>query len=223
MNYFGILSETYGAFLVPLLTDKLPTSIRLSAARKMASEIWNLTDMMYYFNIELVAHERCSTVNTNSDNLNSDIEEDYTCAFSNLLKSTNFSVFCKQRYPCYKCRKVTDISQRRSILRRNGRRFLCLEKGHLMKNCSINYQCNKCKGKHNITICEGPRKLDPNTKKDPNLAPIIQDNETLTTLNKSRHSTLLQTAYSKVFNNELSLSSPALIMFDSGSLTLLLI
>ena len=85
-----------------------------------------------------------------------------------------------------------------------------------MKNCSINYQCNKCKGKHNITICEGPRKLDPNTGKDCNLAPIIQDNVRLTTLNESRHSTLLQTAYSKVFKNELSLSSTAHIMFDSG-------
>ena len=86
-----------------------------------------------------------------------------------------------------------------------------------MKNCSVNYQCNKCKGKHNVTICEGPRKLDPNTKKDCNLAPILQDNKTLTTLNERRHSTLFQTAYSKVFNSELSLSSTAHIMFDSGS------
>ena len=86
-----------------------------------------------------------------------------------------------------------------------------------MKNCSINHQCNKCKSKHNITICEDPRKLDPNTKKDSNIAPIIQDTETLTTLNESRHSNLLQTAHSKVFNNELSLISTAHIMFDSSS------
>ena len=64
-------------------------------------------------------------------------------------------------------------------------------------------------------ICEGPRNLDPNTKKDSNLVRIIQDNETLTTLNESRHSALLQTAYSKVFNNELSLSTTH-IMFDSS-------
>ena len=126
--------------------------------------------------LKLVAHERCSTVNINRHNRNSDIEEDYTCAFSNLSKSTNFCAFCKQLHPSYKCRKVTDISQRKSILRKNGRCFLCLEKGHLMKNCSINYQCNKRKGKHIITIC------DSNTKKDSNLAPIIRDNETLTTL-----------------------------------------
>ena len=184
---FGISFETYGASLVPLLTDKLPISLRLSVTRKMTSEIWNLTDMMYYFIIELVTHERCSTVDINSDSRNSDIEEDYTRAFSNLLKSTNFCVFCNQRHPSCRFRKVTNISQLKSILRKNGRCFLCIEKGHLMKNCSINYQCNKSKGKHNITIYEGPRKLDPNTKKDFNLAPIIQDNETLTTLNKSRH------------------------------------
>ena len=81
MNSLGIPSETYGAFLVPLLTDKLPTSLRLSVARKMTSEIWNLTDMMYYFKIKLVANERCSAVNINSDSGNSDIEEGDTCAF----------------------------------------------------------------------------------------------------------------------------------------------
>ena len=110
LNSLGISSETYGTFLVPLLTDKLPTSLQLSVAWKMTSEIWNLTDMMYYFKIEFVAHDHGSTVNINSDNCNSDIKEDYMCAFSNLLKSTNFSVFCKQRHPSYKCRKVRHIS-----------------------------------------------------------------------------------------------------------------
>ena len=78
---------------VPLLTDKLLTSLQLFVARKLTSDIWNLTDMIYYFNIELVAHERCNTVNINSDSCNSGIEEDHTCAFSNLSKSTNFCVF----------------------------------------------------------------------------------------------------------------------------------
>ena len=121
---FGISSEAYGASLVPLLTDKLPISLRLSVARKMTSEIWNLTDMMHFYKIELVAHERCRTVNINSD------------------KSTIFCVFCKQHHPSYICRKVTDKAQRKSVFRKNGRCFLYLEKGHLMKNCSINYLCN---------------------------------------------------------------------------------
>ena len=71
-------------------------------------------------------------------------------------------------------------------------------KGTFNENGSINDQGNKCKGKHNITICEGPRKLDPKTKIDCN--PVLlqiqhlyafanPDNETLTTLNESRHST----------------------------------
>ena len=95
-----------------------------------------------------------------------------------------FVFFCRQHHPSYKCGKVTDISQGKSILRKIG---CCLEKGHLMKNCSVNYQCNKCKGKHNITTCEGPRKHDHITKKHSNPASAIPDNETLTTLNESRH------------------------------------
>ena len=104
----------------------------------MTSEIWNLTDMMVCFKIELVAHERCSTVKINSDNHSPAIEEGYTCAFSNLSKSTNFCVFYKQHHPSYIYRKVRDISQRKSIHRKNGHYFLCLEKGHLMKDCRVN-------------------------------------------------------------------------------------
>ena len=55
LNSLGISFETYGAFLVPLMSDKLPTSLWLSVAQKMTSEFCNLTDMMHYFEIELVA------------------------------------------------------------------------------------------------------------------------------------------------------------------------
>ena len=127
-----------------------------------------------------------------------------------------FGFFVNKAILLYECRKVTDISRRKSILCKNGHCFLCLEKGHLLKNCSVNYHCNKCKGKHNIMVCKGPGKPNPNTKKDSNPALAISDNETLITLNESRHSTLLQIAYSKVFNNKLSLNSSAHIMFDSG-------
>ena len=79
---------------------------------------------MYYFKIKLVVHERCSTVNINSDNHNSDIEEDYTCSFSNLFISTNFCVFCNQHLRFYKSRKIVDISQRKSILRKTIAAFM---------------------------------------------------------------------------------------------------
>ena len=50
-----------------------------------------------------------------------------------------------------------------------------------MENCSVNYPCNKWKGKQNTMICEGSRKHDPNIKKDSNIIPSIPDNDTLTT------------------------------------------
>ena len=69
----------------------------------------------------------------------------------------NFCVFCNQRLRSYKCRKITDISRRKSILRKMIAAYMS-RKRHLMKKCRENYPCNKYNGKHNITICEGPRK-----------------------------------------------------------------
>ena len=53
-----------------------------------------------------------------------------------------------------------------------------------MKNCSVHFYCNnfQCEFKQNITIWEGPRKPNPNTKKISNLEPTITGNETLAKL-----------------------------------------
>ena len=71
------------------------TSLQLPVAWKTTSQTLDLTYMLYYFKIEYVMHGRCSTVNINSDNHNSDVKEDVMCSFSNLLKSTNFVCFVK--------------------------------------------------------------------------------------------------------------------------------
>ena len=57
-------------------------------------------------------HGRCSTVNINSDNDNSDVKEDVMCSFSNLLKSTNFVCFVKNATILMN----VDIIPRKSIL-----------------------------------------------------------------------------------------------------------
>lgn len=57
-------------------------------------------------------HGRCSTVNINSDNDNSDVKEDVMCSFSNLLKSTNFACFVKNATVLMN----VDITPRKSIL-----------------------------------------------------------------------------------------------------------
>ena len=50
--------------------------------------------------------------------------------------------------------KISNPLHKRTILKRYGLCFSCFHKRHLASSCALsNYSCNKCKGKHNISIC----------------------------------------------------------------------
>ena len=38
-------------------------------------------------------------------------------------------------------------------MKRNGLCYVCFQKGHISKKCTINYFCSKCHGKHSISLC----------------------------------------------------------------------
>ena len=159
-------------------------------------------------------HGRCSTVNINSDNHNSDLKEDVTCPFNNFLNSTNFVCLLNNAIVFINA----DITQRNFILRKKSSLFIMFRKG-FMKNRSAHFYCNNfyCECKQNITIWEGPRKHNPNTKKISNPESTIIGSETLAKPNKKRNSTFLQTAYPNAFNNEAPLNCSSHIIFNSGS------
>ena len=63
------------------------------------------------------------------------------------------------------------LSHARPFARRKGRCFICLDSGHVAKDCTSTYVCRKCKnGKHHISICKSapinPHVDPPKEKKD---------------------------------------------------------
>ena len=62
--------------------------------------------------------------------------------------------FCKGSHFSAKCSIVTDKSQRKTILRKQGRCFVCLKRGHISKDCKSNISCHICKQRHHASICE---------------------------------------------------------------------
>ena len=58
----GIMPESYGALLIPVLTEKLPEELKMIIARKFEDTVWNLKDMMKYFKSELQAKERYTSI-----------------------------------------------------------------------------------------------------------------------------------------------------------------
>ena len=63
-------------------------------------------------------------------------------------------VYCKREHASHKCSIVSDPKARLALLRKESRCFVCLRIGHRSVHCKINYFCVKCKGRHNLSICD---------------------------------------------------------------------
>ena len=108
-----------------------------------------------------------------------------------------------------KCEKVIDVNVRKSILMRFQKCFLCLNGGHVVRNCKSSYLCRKCGGKHHISLCS----KDSANHDSVNTSPDI----TCTNHVGAANGILLQTAFSEVSNSFSSICHSAKILFDSGS------
>ncbi|CAB4013066.1 PREDICTED: uncharacterized protein LOC100197852 [Paramuricea clavata] len=148
----------YGSLLIPILKDRLPDDINMIIARNFGNNTWTLDKVLEYFNDELRAQEHCSTQSGTRSQFNEHDKSrkmDYTT--SGLLSQTGKSscVYCnKDGHSHSKCTNVSSPESRKSILRKNNRCFVCLDQGHIAKNCPSTYVCRRCKGgKHHISIC----------------------------------------------------------------------
>ena len=53
----------------------------------------------------------------------------------------------------HKCLKVTNKQERKTVLKTQNLRYICLEPGHLIKFCGLGYVCKKCGKKHYVSLC----------------------------------------------------------------------
>ena len=70
------------------------------------------------------------------------------------VKRINCCVYCGDNNKAWKCNKITDVSKRQELLRKENRCFNCLKKSHTSKQCTSKYTCYHCRNKHNSSLCE---------------------------------------------------------------------
>ena len=121
-------------------------------------------------------------------------------------------MFCKGNHRASECQVVTNIDERREILKKQGRCFNCLRHGgHLARNCDTKIQCFKCSGRHHLAVCNSSMADSSNIPSRATASPALH-------ISSGMH-VFLQTAQVNVSipGKELSHSLTVRAIFDTGA------
>ena len=225
--------KQYGTLLVPMLKNALPADVVLLLSRKFDSkdELWELDKLLEELRLEIEARERCYTGKEGNDGERSSKDPNKKKRMpstGDTLLSVNSKLSCpyceRPHYPD-KCRTVTDVAVRKTILVDKKRCFICTKGGHAARNCKAKRMCIKCQGRHHTSICEGTTSAgDGNQNESKDGTTMIADSNVASAEPKTKkevgpvHNTvLLQTALVTVSNPKTGKSMECRAILDNAS------
>ena len=134
-------------------------------------------------------------------------------------------MFCDENHSANKCVNITDPHARKRFLSSNKHCFICFEKSHAASSCKQNYKCNKCNGRHCVSICtfskpKNSPQAPPNGQfQYSQSAPATPDQDsTSSNFSTNRNNILMQTATASVSNLEKNTVTTYLqVIYDNGS------
>ena len=156
-------SGSYGSLLTPVLVEKLPKELRLEATRKL-KENWGIDELVDIFKEELEARERASLLQGSSKDPPPKPPFKHRVPTVPSLFASGAGptcTYCKKAHPSNSCSTVTDKNERKEILKRSGRCYICLKKNHVARECKSKMKCFKCDKRHHISICPSNYREQP--------------------------------------------------------------
>ena len=132
--------------------NKLPHELCLAVSKEITDGEWNLEQVMTIVEKEIDARERAAA---NAKPMQKGAGRGHPPTASALLSSSSSPScsFCGQSHFSVNCETVSDVGERKQSLRKSGRCFVCLRKGHLGKGCRSSKNCHRCGGRHHASIC----------------------------------------------------------------------
>ena len=223
LNSLGVKAESYGSLLSSVVINKLPSELRLIVSRKFGdTDSWNFSDMLVVVEEELQARERSSARTTHEGRRPREYPTGATL-FSDAASPR--CCFCQQGHSSQDCPTVTTTESRRETLRKTGRCYICLGRGHVSRTCRSRIKCLSCRGRHHVAICPGRLRPRPEpgsgSETTPTLnpeAPSYNPPSSSTLCTHSDKHVLLQTAQVTAFNpDNPSKRRRVRIVMDTGS------
>ena len=179
LEALGVDMATYSGFVVPVLMDRVPETIRLNMIRFHSKDQmeWTLKDFLDGFEKEISVRESHVPLKTltggaggtgfsgvSGDRRNRPvgvgIKEDFGTANALLTERTAAEkncVYCLHKHDHADCKTVRSTYERKNILRKYAKCFNCLMSGHRAFKCRSNILCKHCKDKHHVSICNKPK------------------------------------------------------------------
>ena len=159
LESLGINATQYGSFLIPVIMSKLPAEVRLQIARVSVKDVWEVEELLTVIKTEVEAREISDTVKvTEQEPITPRRGTQPTASALVVTEGGNNKVscvYCKAKHFSASCGALTDVTTARlDILRKEGRCFLCLSRGHRVSNCTSTRRCRKCNQKHHQSICK---------------------------------------------------------------------
>ena len=160
---------SYSSILVPVVMDKIPSPVRLSMIRGSENKAtWKMSEMLQALGTELDIREQHVSLFSSGNNptlgerekLESRARRAQPTTGSALLVKQDGGkrkcTFCHGDHGEASCNAVEDPKERKKIVLKQGRCFICLSKGHRAFECRFKALCKLCKqAKHHVSLCSG--------------------------------------------------------------------
>ena len=221
LESLGINATQYGSFLIPAIMSKLPAEVRLQIARVSVKDVWELEELLTVIKAEVEVREISDTVKVTEQKQVIPRKVPQPTASALVVTEGGSSkiicVYCKGKHFSASCETIADPTTHLDILRKEGRCFLCLSRGHRVNNCTSTRRCRKCNQKLHQSICKMTNEPSTsNAASGSNTDPTIANPSTALNVQcKSR--VLLQTARTSAQSADSDELFPIRILFDGGS------
>ena len=130
--------------------NRLPQELRLIISREIGDEERRIDEIMTIVEGEISTRERAFS-SSSGKSRGSGLPTAATLLTSDSQPKCSY---CRQSHSSSSCTVITDIAQRKAILKRAGRCFMCLKRHHLIRDCRSPARFSRCNGRHHTSICK---------------------------------------------------------------------
>ena len=169
LKALGVNETAYSTIVVPEILQKLPETFRLTITMDKGFSEWSMTEVMDAFlkEIELREAHKPRTKKPESherrkNNMYGHGGASAAALFTRQDQGSGIDgrtkcAYCLGEHSHEDCKKITEVNERKQLIRKCRRCFICLKKGHISKICSSNVNCSACGKRNHRYICEGTR------------------------------------------------------------------